>query len=198
MALIISYKIQDTRCIFRASEIFTGIYRWTLGPKIKGVIRSCSWPGRSVKSPAGLDKIRGPFGSPFLVEETSDSCVARYYVQYVHTAALDPVEGGVTSPAGLNKKRDRSGPLFGSKKGDDSVLPGTMYICTYSRHTGGTRTYNYVHKYRHGGTSVHLHSILRCDTIYIFCGRNSALMYTIYRFFSPGSTRHSSPPVATR
>ena len=50
-------------------QIFTNIYRWTLGPKKKGDPLLFLDQVEVIKNPAGLVKIRGPFGSPFLVEE---------------------------------------------------------------------------------------------------------------------------------
>ena len=53
-----------------------------------------------IKNPAGLDKIRGPFGSPFLVEETGDSCVAgTMYSMYIQQLLAQTT---ITCPAGQN------------------------------------------------------------------------------------------------
>ena len=46
--------------------------------------------------------------------------------------------GDVESPAGLDKKGTVRVPNYGSKRGATIVSAGTMYICTYSRHTATT------------------------------------------------------------
>ena len=87
-------------------------------------------------------------------------------------------------------------PFLGSKAGEASAGAGDMYICTYYCHLKGTQGIN-MYTQLLGGTSIH-HTAW-CDTIYkFFLDENSVIIYTIYSYFVPGSTRHSSPPVATR
>ena len=113
------------------------------------------FPGQvvEVRSPAGLVKKRGPFGSPLLAEVGSAGRDARYYVHFVHSGTFDPVEE-IIIPAGMRRKGTVRVPFSGSKAGVAWTRAGDMYICTYHCHLRAHKVYS-MYSHLLGGTSVH-------------------------------------------